>query len=125
MLGYFGEHFFLFFFCEVTRAECCAFRQNSRRSGHFNLNAVQICVQNLLRIGRCSPADRTCRELSYLRIRAAFIRIRRARAIRSSYLALKPALCFFRQCQVIHQLGVLSKRFCGGCRKGRHCGGYI
>ena len=93
MLGYLFEHFFFFFFREVTRAECRAFRKHTGGGCHLNFNTVQVGVQQLLR----APADRTCRELIGLRIRAAFPRIRRARTIRSAYFALNPSLRFFRK----------------------------
>ncbi len=112
VLGYLGEHFFFFFFREVTRTEVCSLRQYTGRCRNFNLYPIQCCMQNLRGIGRCPPANITRKNISYrLRFRNVFACIGRrcigrTRIVPPLQFTLKPTLCILGQRQVIHQFGV-------------------
>ena len=115
------EHFLLFLFTEFPRFQRCPLREHTGRGADFNLDAVQLRVQHLRRIGRRAPARGTGSQILCL----LFLRRRIGRTC-AALLRHLP-LYVLRKREVIDELGILpvllGRRRCESGRRRRNVQG--
>ena len=115
------EHFLLFFFTEFPCLQARALRKHTGRGADLNLDAVQLRVQHLRRIGRRAPTRGTGSQILCL----LFLR----RRIGGACVALLRELPLYilRKREVIDELGILpvllGRRRCESGRRRRNVQG--